>query len=233
VSLRRSPFSIKPSSWVRRARRGVVAVAALCGVSTVGLSPIGAQVSAVRVPPESGQPDGAPVSTSTTATRARYGPPQAVRARDAGLEMAVPPQYVPPSGMCRVWVRGVPPTQQPAPTECAKAVRVRSPNSQVVFGNSRAAMGPASALSLHRGQGIGTGAPAVSGGMPGVATVPPSTGHPVATEHVGSPPPVTTSGTSGNAGGGTRPPSGHVSPPRTVVPPPHSAPPPAPVRARR
>jgi hypothetical protein len=41
--------------------------------------------------------------------------------------------------MCRVWVRGVPPAQQPAPTECAKAVRVRAPNSRVVFGSSKPA----------------------------------------------------------------------------------------------
>ena len=36
-----------------------------------------------------------------------------------------------------MWVQGVPPAQQPAPTQCAKAVRVHSPNSQVVFGPSR------------------------------------------------------------------------------------------------
>jgi hypothetical protein len=71
----------------------------------------------------------------------RYGPPESVRRRDAQLEASVPAQYAPPAGMCRLWVRGVPADRQPAPTECAKAVRVRSPNSQIVFGNSKPAGG--------------------------------------------------------------------------------------------
>ncbi len=56
--------------------------------------------------------------------------------------MCPAPRFLPSTrrreGMCRVWVQGVPPAQQPAPTQCAKAVRVHSPNSQVVFGPSRA-----------------------------------------------------------------------------------------------
>jgi hypothetical protein len=87
---------------------------------------------AVRVPRDSGV-----ASTSAGSTEHRYGPPESVRERDAQLEAAVPTRYAPPAGMCRVWVGGVPPERQPAPTECAKAIRVRSPNSQVVFGKSR------------------------------------------------------------------------------------------------
>jgi len=87
----------------------------------------------------------------------RYGPPESVRERDAQLEAAVPTRYAPPAGMCRVWVGGVPPDRQPAPTECAKAIRVRSPNSHVVFGKPRQA--------VLDGQGAGNpGMPAVSAG---------------------------------------------------------------------
>jgi hypothetical protein len=90
---------------------------------------------AVRVPHDSG---GAPVSAGSADHR--YGPPESVRERDAQLEASVPTRYAPPAGMCRVWVGGVPPERQPAPTECAKAIRVRSPNSQVVFGKPRPAV---------------------------------------------------------------------------------------------
>jgi hypothetical protein len=95
---------------------------------------------AVRVPRDSG---GAPASAGSG--EHRYGPPESVRERDAQLEASVPTRYAPPAGMCRVWVGGVPPERQPAPTECAKAVRVRSPNSRVVFGKPRPAVqeGPA------------------------------------------------------------------------------------------
>ncbi len=37
--------------------------------------------------------------------------------------------------MCRVWVDGVPPGQQPAPTDCKTAIRNRPPNGRVIFGD--------------------------------------------------------------------------------------------------
>jgi hypothetical protein len=98
---------------------------------------------AVRVPHDSG---GTPASSGASgSSEHRYGPPESVRERDAQLEASVPTRYAPPAGMCRVWVGGVPPERQPAPTECAKAIRVRSPNSHVVFGKPRPAVeeGPA------------------------------------------------------------------------------------------
>jgi hypothetical protein len=48
---------------------------------------------------------------------------------------AVPTGYRPPAGMCRVWIDGVPPGQQPGPTDCATAVRDRPANSRVIFGD--------------------------------------------------------------------------------------------------
>lgn len=47
----------------------------------------------------------------------------------------VPPAYRPPSGMCRIWIEGVPPSQQPAPTDCVTAVRNRPVNGYVIFGD--------------------------------------------------------------------------------------------------
>ncbi len=47
---------------------------------------------------------------------------------------SVPKEYQPPAGMCRIWLNGVPPTQQPAPTECSLAVRNKPPNGTVVYG---------------------------------------------------------------------------------------------------
>ena len=46
----------------------------------------------------------------------------------------VPKGYEPPRGMCRVWLSGVPAAQQPAPTDCATAIRRRPENARVVFG---------------------------------------------------------------------------------------------------
>jgi hypothetical protein len=48
----------------------------------------------------------------------------------------VPPGQRPPDGMCRVWVTGVAPGQQSAPTDCATAeARARvTANSRVIYG---------------------------------------------------------------------------------------------------
>ena len=50
-------------------------------------------------------------------------------------DQIVPPGFYPPAGMCRIWVNGVPPAQQPAPTDCASAVRNRPANGKVLFGD--------------------------------------------------------------------------------------------------
>ena len=47
----------------------------------------------------------------------------------------VPPGFFPPAGMCRIWINGVPAGQQPAPTDCASAVRNRPANGRVLFGD--------------------------------------------------------------------------------------------------
>lgn len=53
----------------------------------------------------------------------------------------VPPGHRPPAGMCRIWIDGVPPGQQAAPTDCATAVRNRPANGRVIFGDESAKPG--------------------------------------------------------------------------------------------
>jgi len=47
----------------------------------------------------------------------------------------VPAAYRPPTGMCRIWLDGVPAGQQPAPIDCATALRTRPSNGRVIFGD--------------------------------------------------------------------------------------------------
>jgi hypothetical protein len=46
----------------------------------------------------------------------------------------VPSSYAPPAGLCRIWLAGVPATQQPAPTDCASAIKNRPNSAAVLFG---------------------------------------------------------------------------------------------------
>lgn len=47
----------------------------------------------------------------------------------------VPPEYRPPAGMCRIWIDGVQPSRQPAPTDCVTAVKNKPVNGSVIFGD--------------------------------------------------------------------------------------------------
>lgn len=47
----------------------------------------------------------------------------------------VPASERPPAGMCRIWLDNVPAAQQPAPTDCATAVRNRPEKGRVIFGD--------------------------------------------------------------------------------------------------
>lgn len=48
----------------------------------------------------------------------------------------VPRHMIPPSGKCRIWMDGITPTQQPAPTDCQTALRQKPANGTVIFGPS-------------------------------------------------------------------------------------------------
>mgnify|MGYP002778187188 CR=1 FL=1 len=50
----------------------------------------------------------------------------------------IPPSARPPAGMCRIWLDNVPAEKQPAPTDCASAVRNRPANARVIFGDDYA-----------------------------------------------------------------------------------------------
>lgn len=51
----------------------------------------------------------------------------------------IPAASRPPAGMCRIWLDGVPAARQPAPTDCASAVRNRPAKGRVIFGDDYAA----------------------------------------------------------------------------------------------
>jgi hypothetical protein len=57
-----------------------------------------------------------------------------VAAQSPSSMPGVPAAYLPPAGMCRVWLRDVPAMQQPAPTDCRSALRTKPVGSTVVYG---------------------------------------------------------------------------------------------------
>jgi hypothetical protein len=55
-------------------------------------------------------------------------------AQSAVAQPEIPAAYVPPAGMCRVWLKDVPPVQQPAPTDCRSALRTKPVGASVIYG---------------------------------------------------------------------------------------------------
>ncbi len=55
-------------------------------------------------------------------------------AQSPSAQPEVPAAYIPPAGMCRVWLRDVPPMQQPAPTDCRTALRAKPFGATVIYG---------------------------------------------------------------------------------------------------
>ena len=56
------------------------------------------------------------------------------RRRTGGRYATVPRGHLPPAGMCRIWIDGVPPGRQPRPTDCRTAERNRPDNARVIYG---------------------------------------------------------------------------------------------------
>jgi hypothetical protein len=86
----------------------------------------------------------------------------------------VPAHLQPAAGMCRVWLKDVPAAHQPAPTECAVAIRNRPPDAVVLFGKdattrdmrgmtpswgSRSGFAPANRGAVQGAQTLRVGAP--------------------------------------------------------------------------
>jgi hypothetical protein len=57
------------------------------------------------------------------------------RGQEKGRNDDIPRNMRPPAGMCRIWLDDVPAAQQPAPTDCASAVRNRPAKGRVIFGD--------------------------------------------------------------------------------------------------
>lgn len=77
------------------------------------------------------------VGEAIEAARRRAGVYGAGSTSDGAGSSRVPKGHLPPRGMCRVWVDGVPPGHQPAPTSCAQAERDRFKysNARVIYGD--------------------------------------------------------------------------------------------------
>ena len=103
---KRAPISRHLTAW--RGYAGVMRFLALLLVPVVLLSPT----------------RGASQSLKATEKQAQ---------KAAGKDEPVPKKYLPPPGMCRVWVDNVPAARQPAPTDCATAIRNKPPNARVIF----------------------------------------------------------------------------------------------------
>ena len=85
----------------------------------------------------------------------RYSNPQIPKASPK-QQPKVPPAYRPPQGMCRIWIDGVPPDQQPAPTDCVSAVRNRPANGTVIFGDDAPKKGETQAEKEENGLDLGS-----------------------------------------------------------------------------
>ena len=73
-------------------------------------------------------------------TAAALAPMHRAGAQARGEKKAptIPAESRPPAGMCRIWLDDVPAGQQPAPTDCATAVKNKPQNGRVIFGDDYA-----------------------------------------------------------------------------------------------
>lgn len=97
--------------------------------SMLCLVPLTAQAQE-RVPERTPErvPERAPERVPEPSSEPRIRVPERAPATD------VPREMLPPAGKCRIWMEGVAPSQQPAPTDCQTALRQRPTNGTVVFG---------------------------------------------------------------------------------------------------
>ncbi len=75
------------------------------------------------------------LSAGVAEAQRRTRNPANAQTEQSRRDPVVPRGYAPPAGMCRIWISGVPPGNQPAPTDCASAVRNRPANGTVLFGD--------------------------------------------------------------------------------------------------
>jgi hypothetical protein len=75
--------------------------------------------------------------TSAVSARVVEAQRPPVSARPSTKGDSIPREYMPPAGMCRVWIDDVPPAQQPAPTDCPTAIQKKPANGRVVYGEEK------------------------------------------------------------------------------------------------
>jgi hypothetical protein len=98
--------------------------------------------------------DAAQEQTTGVLTRERIEAIRNARSGSATRSSRIPPGHLPPRGMCRVWVDGVPPGQQPAVTTCAQAESDRlayGTNARVVYGDRESFPGRGNGKFKQRG----------------------------------------------------------------------------------
>jgi hypothetical protein len=96
------------------------------------------------------------VSLGLAAAIVAVASPRAAHAQGKGNQ-DIPASSRPPAGMCRIWLDNVPAAQQPAPTDCASAVRNRPAKGRVIFGDDYAAKrADTTRTSKTQGSGAGT-----------------------------------------------------------------------------
>ncbi len=93
--------------------------------------------------------------------------PRAADAQGRGTSKDIPASSRPPAGMCRIWLDGVPAAQQPAPTDCASAVRNRPAKGRVIFGDDYVAPKRSDSSAAKGKEG-----PAIKGFAPGNVPAP-------------------------------------------------------------
>ena len=128
---------------------GALAVVAAAPLSAQGKFRTGVMIPTDRLP-------------STVAGQVLGQDQQQTRAQKSDR---IPRGQLPPAGMCRIWIDGVPPGQQPAPTDCQTAVATKPANARVIWGDQTAFPGRANGKfnkqksdkqknkSGHRGRG--------------------------------------------------------------------------------
>jgi len=113
----------------------------LVTVALAGLlaAPLSAQIvvrsdpTATRTP-RAGSPNRSTIDQRIEAARRRIEADSNARRTDRAANR-IPPGHLPPKGMCRVWIDGVPAGHQPPVTDCATAERNRTVNSRVIYGD--------------------------------------------------------------------------------------------------
>ena len=75
------------------------------------------------------------VALSIALVALAFASPAAAQQRDKREVPEIPASSRPPAGMCRIWLDDVPAARQPAPTDCATAVRNRPAKGRVIFGD--------------------------------------------------------------------------------------------------